>query len=410
MKGVTPAPRVSVRADRVQGEVPQRHLRDRTRQRDREPAMRTALARTPAADPALAPTGPAPEGPTVLAAWTATVVRALQARGVDGMALACEAGIHPGVFEVDGGRVPLAATTALWRLAVDATGDPCFAVSVARFVRPGTFHGLSLGMLASRTLADALTRVGRFAPLVLDTAVTPTTEVRDGRYELRLGWTRVATGQPGAPVQESVEAITACIVSTARFLTDGAVAPVEVHLPRRERPEPDGFARYFRCPVRYGCDDYLIAYDADLVHRPLRAGCGEAAEAADRVAAGYIARVRGPDGVADEVRAVLRRAVGEAPPSAAEVAAALAMSSRTLQRRLHDEGTTFRALVDDVRMAQARELLAGGATAAAVAGTLGFSDPTAFRRAFKRATGETPRTFSTRTSPPNQRSGRVGGG
>jgi AraC-like DNA-binding protein len=326
------------------------------------------------------------------------VVRALEARGVDGMALAREAGVDPGTFEVDGGRVPLAASTALWRLAVRTTGDPCFAVSVARFVRPGTFHGLGLGVLASRTLADALTRIGRFAPLVLDTAARPSAEERDGRFVLALGWTSSVAGRPGVPVPESVEAITACIVATARFLTDGAVAPVEVHLPRPDRPEPDGFERYFRCPVRYGADDYLIAYDADRVHRPLRAGCGEAAEAADRVAAGYIARVQGPDGVADEVRTVLRRAVGEGSPTAARVAAELAMSSRTLQRRLQDEGTTFRALVDEVRMARARELLADGTTAAAVATRLGFSDPTAFRRAFKRTTGETPRTFTVRTA------------
>lgn len=199
-------------------------------------------------------------------------------------------------------------------------------------------------------------------------------------------------------MQEAVEAITSCIVSAARFLTDGAATPIEVHLPRSERPEPDGFERYFRCPVRYGRDDYLIAYDADLVHRPLRAACGEAAEAADRVASGYIARVCGPDGVADEVEAVLRRAPDDTSPTAAQVAAELAMSSRTLQRRLQDEGTSFRALADDLRTQRARELLAGGANAAEVAARLGFSDPTAFRRAFKRSTGETPRTFTQRAA------------
>lgn len=386
---------------------------------DRAPATRTALARPPAPGPERAPRGPfggsaAPtetgtdgrvEGPTVLAAWTATVVRALEARGLDGMALACEAGVDPGAFALEGGRVPLAASTRLWRLAVEATGDPCFAVSVARFVRPGTFHGLGMGVLASRTLADALTRIGRYAPLVLDTAATPSTEVRSGRYVLALGWTRAVADRPGAPIPESVEAITACIVATGRFMTDGAVAPVEVHLPRADRPEPDGFERFFRCPVRYGADDYVIAYDAEAVGRPLRAGCGEAAEAADRVAAGYLARVQGPEGVADEVRTVLRRGEGQVPPTAAQVAAVLAMSSRTLQRRLHDEGTTLRALVEEVRMDRARELLAGGATAAAVAHRLGFSDPTAFRRAFKRTTGETPRTFAARaaTQRPGER-------
>mgnify|MGYP006181042501 CR=1 FL=1 len=57
--------------------------------------------------------------PTVLAAWTATLVRALDARGVDGNALAAAAGIDPAVFGSDDARIPLSRTTELWRLAVE---------------------------------------------------------------------------------------------------------------------------------------------------------------------------------------------------------------------------------------------------------------------------------------------------
>ena len=123
--------------------------------------------------------------------------------------------------------------------------------------------------------------------------------------------------------------------------------------------------------------------------------------ASTTVAAGYIARVRGPESVTDEVRASLAARVARGgKTSAIEVAAELAMSARTLQRRLQAEGTSFRALAEEVRMAEASDMLASGAATALVASTLGFSDPTAFRRAFKRSTGETPRAFVERCGNP----------
>jgi AraC-like DNA-binding protein len=70
------------------------------------------------------------------------------------------------------------------------------------------------------------------------------------------------------------------------------------------------------------------------------------------------------------------------------------MSERTLQRRLHEENTTFRELVCDVRIDLAKDLLrTERPSASALAPRLGFSEPAAFRRAFKRRTGMTPGDF-----------------
>src|SRR5688572_27196241 len=125
------------------------------------------MTTTGAANVVAPPATPVPE-PTVLAAWTATVLQALDARGVDGVAVARAAGIDVALFDVDGARIPLAQSTELWRLAVDATDDPCFGLEVSRFVRPTTFQGLSMGIIASGTFRDALDRIVRFSPLVLN--------------------------------------------------------------------------------------------------------------------------------------------------------------------------------------------------------------------------------------------------
>ena len=87
--------------------------------------------------------------------------------------------------------------------------------------------------------------------------------------------------------------------------------------------------------------------------------------------------------------------LGGGEVSSAVVASRLAISPRTMQRRLHEEGTTFREVVAEVRLAVAKQAIAAGdAPVHVVADRLGFSDAAAFRRAFKRSTGMTPSEFA----------------
>ena len=333
----------------------------------------------------------AQEGPTVLASWTATVVRALSARGVDGEALAREAGIDPAVFEIDGARIPLATTTRLWHLAVEATGDPCIGLDVARHARPGTFHGLSVGVVSSPRFREALERVVRFAAVVCSPSGRAGLAEVDGRLVYETRW------PPGAavPSHESMEAILACVVRAGRFLMGRDLSPVSVELLRPERPDRSRFETFFGCEVTYGADRYALAFPRDVTDAVLPSGCDEVARTADHVVGAYLERVDPGAEITGQVRHVVAALLGDGEVTSAAVAARLALSSRTMQRRLHDEGTTFRDVVADVRMALARQAIAtGDAPVRLLADRLGFSDATAFRRAFKRSTGMTPSEYA----------------
>jgi AraC-like DNA-binding protein len=328
--------------------------------------------------------------PTVLAAWTATLVRALDAAGLDGNALALEAGIDPDLFREDDARIPLARSTDLWHLAVEATGDPCFGIEVSRFVRPTTFHGLSLGIVASESFGDALERIVRFAMVVLTPAMETAVVEEGGRYVY------TSISQPGAqrPSYESVEAISASIVRAARFLIDRSVSPVEVWLERPEPPASGRFEAFYRCPVRYGADHYRIVFDSADVKRQLPTRSADLGSAADRLTSDYLERVRSSAPFTDRVRDVVGQVLDEGEPTPTAVAARLAMSARSLQRHLQNEETKFRDIVADVRIARAKHLLIEGLATNVVARRLGFSDTAAFRRAFKRKTGMTAGEFA----------------
>ncbi len=82
-----------------------------------------------------------------------------------------------------------------------------------------------------------------------------------------------------------------------------------------------------------------------------------------------------------------------ARPSLVEIARELGLTPRTLQRRLKAESTTYRTVLDQARLELAGRALLESATTARVAESLGFSEPAAFQRAFKRWTGTTVRKY-----------------
>jgi AraC-like DNA-binding protein len=330
--------------------------------------------------------------PTVLASWTRTLVRTLDAAGHDGIELACRAGIDPDLFDVEGARLPMTATSALWQLAVDATGDPCIGLRVARHVRPTTFHGLSVGVVSSGRFRDALTRVVRYNTVVCTPTGQPSLTEVDGRLEYVVSW------PPGSvlPRPESMEAILACIVRAGRFLLGHDLSPCSVELMRPARPAHSRFEPFFDCPIHYGSARYLLAWPLDAIDRSLPTGCDELASNADRMVSTYLERIAPGAVVTDEVRQAVADLLADGGVSSSAVASRLAMSARTMQRRLRDEGTSFRDVVTDVRVTLAKRAIEAGTTSVPVlADRLGFSDAAAFRRAFKRVTGLTPGAYAT---------------
>ena len=325
---------------------------------------------------------------SVLGTWALTVVRALEARGFAGRALAVRAGIEPATLEDPNARHPLAATTELWRLAVEVTGDPCFGLWASRFVTQTTFHALGFAVFASSTLQDAFERFVRYRRLISDVAEV---ELRHaGAYEHFC--LVLPTGQ-GRPADEAIDAIFALVTRTARMLSSGKVSPVAVRL---ERPEPlpsEPFRKVFRVPVQFAQGENVLEYaGADFGER-LPAANTELARHNDEVVARYldwIERAR----VSCRLRGWLIDRLSSGEPSEEMAARALGFSTRNLQRRLHEEGTTYRNALNRTRLWMARDYLGEGrASITEIALLLGFTDTGSFSRAFRRWTGLSPRAY-----------------
>lgn len=334
------------------------------------------------------PGGLPTSAPSVLTTWARSIVAALDARGVDGRALAARAGIDPLACAGPVGRDPVSATGRLWRLAVDATNDPCFGLFASRFLTFPTFQALGVAILASGSVRDAFVRLVRYSRIISDAA----------EYRLEENGDRCRLVLDIAPTahleHEAVDAIVSLEVRTMRsLLGDRRQGPLFVSL-RRPRPQPsEAFARFFRAPVEFGASEDVLEFATEVLDAPLPGAQAELALRSEEVMSRVLAEHVEQE-VAPRVRFLMRERLPSGEPSQEEIAQALGLGRRTLQRRLANEGTTFAAILADVRTELAKVYLREGRwSITEIAFSLGFVDASSFSRAFRKSTGESPKTF-----------------
>jgi AraC-like DNA-binding protein len=334
--------------------------------------------------------------PTTLASWCGTLVRALEARGVDGKELAREAGIDPAILQDPDARVPRAALTRLWELAVAATADPCFGLGVARFMSQTTLHALGFAMLASTSLAEAFGRLVRHRRMIGDVMDLSLVAVGD-RYRFTID----VSAPPGAPF-EAVDAFIAGCVRGARLLTgDPTFSPVAVRLRRPEPAGAEAFRRLLGVAVAFDQTENALEYPRERFEERLPSANAELARQNDEVAARYLSRLEKAE-LSRRVERALLDGLPDGPPRKQVIARKLGMSARNLQRHLAEEGTSFHDLLNGARETLAKSYVAERRLSITeIAFLLGFADTSTFSRAFKRWTGVSPSEY--------QREGAGGG-
>lgn len=146
--------------------------------------------------------------------------------------------------------------------------------------------------------------------------------------------------------------------------------------------------------VTFGAADCRMTFDVDALRSPLQTANDSLRRLLDSYAAAELATHPTVETLSTRVRKVVRDALPGAPPSAEGAARTLGMSDRSLRRSLREEDTTFSAVRDDTLRAFAQEALGDPERSIGeVAYLLGYSEPSAFHRAFRRWTGTTPEAF-----------------
>ena len=293
-------------------------------------------------------------------------------------------------------RVPASAMERLWAAAEQLTGDPDLGLHSAEGCNPGALGILGYVLLSCGTAAQALERLARHAPL-LNEGLQVQLLMEGDQTLCRFGAATGSTSYLQHRPRQAIETLAAGIVLTLRRLAaqpQQAPQPLAVHF---RHPAPASLGEHQRLlgpVVLFGQAHDQVRDASAALQAPLLSADpglpamfeGDALRRLQALASQTTLRGRALAVVA----ARLRRTV----PTLASVAAAPGVSGRSLQRGLQAERCAYRDIVDEVRHTLALAHLARpGSTATDVAFLLGFSEPSAFSRAFRRWTGVTPAQF-----------------
>lgn len=272
--------------------------------------------------------------------------------------------------------------------ALAVSDEPALGLFVGQRLMANSHGIVGFAVLSSSTIRQGLELLERYTQLRTSLV---TSKMVASKQSIRISFT--ATRPLGALERPVLEAIILSIKNVLQAATMGVCQVSEVAFPFAA-PDYEALARaMFGCQVTYRSSWAGLAVPADVLDKPLTTAdpeaFGEAAAFCQRELEKLTAEM--------SLSAKVRRVLFETPhgfPTLPLVARSVRMTPRTLHRRLQDEGTSYRELLEAVRHARAVEYVkAGRFTIEEIAYTLGYADPPSFRRAFKRWEKVPPSTF-----------------
>lgn len=263
-------------------------------------------------------------------------------------------------------------------------GRPGLGLRIAEGISARHFGVVGYAALACSNLAEALLRMERYQASVYD--ANPG-QVRLQAQGVVIEW-GVARGRPGALVDETA---IAALVQLARDMT-GRYWPVrKVEFVNAEPADAQPYRDFFGGQVGFRAPVTRLEFDASYLALPLRKADPALAQLLDQQAEQLLHRVATVPAAVDAWRRTLVPLIREGNTSLQALASAHHSSPRTLQRRLAEQGTTFQRLLDDTRRHLAESHLRDARLdLAEIALLLGYSEQSAFTRAFRAWTGLPP--------------------
>ncbi|HEX8921544.1 MAG TPA: AraC family transcriptional regulator [Pyrinomonadaceae bacterium] len=315
------------------------------------------------------------------------------AKGASHETLAEQSGIHPAELQDQDNRIPFAKYVALMRAGKELCGDPALALHYGEAVEMDEISIVGLIGRASETIAEAFTQVNRYARLAVEVESAGLDRFVLTRSEGQV-W-MVDTRQNANDFPELTESIFARMVCTARRMFGEPNFMKAVHVTHPAPTYRAEYERVFRLPVVFESDrNALLTDDSWLTYRNPHASryvfgilSAHAEELLERLERSKSTRGR--------VESLLMPILHTGEANMDTIAGKLGLSRQTLFRKLRMEGVTFEKVLDELRRTMALHYLRGSKVSVnETAYLVGFSDPAAFSRAFKRWTGYSPGTIA----------------
>jgi AraC-like DNA-binding protein len=308
----------------------------------------------------------------------------LQARGCAPEQLFKKAGIAPKLRENPRVRISLNALNSLWSQAVEALDDPCFGIKMVHHWHPSYMGALGYAWLVSSSLRTAFMRAERYVHVVSEGVNLYLSESNRG-FKVT-----VETAEEIIKHPQLYDVVLAIIMRISRINFGAELKAVEIKF-QHAMPDCDNvYADYFQSPLVYDASEHSMTFTTKDIDKKLPTANKELALMHDEVLMKYLVRIKKGD-LVQQIQSLMIDQLPSGKITDQMIAKELHLSERTLQRKLRDKGTSFRQVLESVRKMVAMQYIRDkGTSMTEIAFLLGFSEQSAFSRAFKKWTGKSP--------------------
>ena len=313
-----------------------------------------------------------------------TLPRKLEELGVAPADVLRLARLPAGLFAAEKILVSTEEFFALYRGLAEASRDPAIGLKLGTEDRVERYDPIAIAALSARSLRDALERLARYKQLTCPEEIR-LAERRD-ECGVHFAWLRAEESEPAL----LVDLCFAWVVAIARRGTGGPVNPKRLEL-RREAAHREMYESHFGCPVQFKASQNTLVFQKTDLERPFVTHNADLLAIVAPQLEAELSQALPPKAIGEQVKGVLKQLLAGRRPGIEDVSRELRLSSRTLQRRLGEEGATFQQLMQEARRELARHyLLHSSLELNETAYLLGYEDAHSFFRAFHHWEGRSP--------------------
>jgi len=330
-----------------------------------------------------------PNTPTTIGSWALLIARAIESYGLNSHELFLKSDIDLKAIQANPDiRLPVKKMTCLWQLAVKATKDECFALRLTQFFQPSTYSAAGLAFASSRNVLEGFESSLRYFKMTTDAAEHKLERMTDNVI------LHIEIPPENEPVsKEAVEAFMLTLVSLARHMTSESFSPLEVAFIHDKSMYKTQYEAFFKCSVLFNQPSHKITYALSDLEQPQMLANPSLAKTLGCWVDEYLQRFN-QKLISTQVKSYILDNLLKEDIKLEKIACELNLGLRTLQRKLKAEGKNFNELLDECRHHLAAELLAEQRVPLSeISYMLGFSDQSAFTRAFRRWANTSPKHY-----------------
>jgi AraC-like DNA-binding protein len=344
-------------------------------------------------EPSAAVRGPAAaarsaEPGTIAICFVAAALRSVRDRHLDAEGLLANVGLSSSLLQVPQARVSAKHYGALWRTVALALDDEFFGQD-SRRMKAGSFAMLCHSVLSCKTMGQALDRSLRFYALILDDI--------SGKSERDAGEARIVLHERVAGTSQRAfahELLLMLLYGVSCWLVGRRIPILRTEFSYAEPAYSAEYRLMYSADLRFDRPNTLIAFEASYLDLPVVQNERSLKDFLRTAPESILLKYKNGSSLNARVRRRLRQCLPGEVPDFERLAEEMNMTAATMRRRLHEEGESYQSIKDQLRRDLAISYLSHSSRSVMdIALELGFSERSAFHRAFRKWTGASPGEF-----------------